>query len=350
MAVTTRKFGVLESGNEVTLYRITNASGAYVSIIDYGATIVEICVPDKNGKLTDVLLGCDDVHAYEHTSGYLGALIGRYGNRIGKGRFPLDGKTIQLECNDGNNHLHGGFKGFNFFSWDAEIVDGGVCFSRVSPDGEGNYPGTLNVKCTYTFDDDCALTLHYEASTDKLTACNLTNHSYFNLNGHNSGTILEHRVQILADQFTVVDTESIPTGELRAVEGTCFDFRTPKTVAEGMKCDCEQLRNTDGFDHNFVLSSETGVRKAARVVGPETGIAMEVYTDQPGVQFYIGNFLDGKMPIKGGDGAGYTRRMGLCLETQHYPDSVNHPEWPQPFLKPGEKYDTKTVYKFSVDK
>ena len=350
MAVTTRKFGVLESGKEVTLYRITNASGAYVSIIDYGATIVEICVPDKNGTLTDVLLGCDDVHAYEHTSGYLGALIGRYGNRIGKGRFPLDGKTIQLECNDGNNHLHGGFKGFNFFSWDAEIVDGGVCFSRVSPDGEGNYPGTLNVKCTYTFDDDCALTLHYEASTDKLTACNLTNHSYFNLNGQNSGTILEHRVQILADHFTVVDTESIPTGELRAVEGTCFDFRTPKTVAEGMKCDCEQLRNTDGFDHNFVLSSETGVRKAARVVGPETGIAMEVYTDQPGVQFYIGNFLDGKMPIKGGDGAGYTRRMGLCLETQHYPDSVNHPEWPQPFLKPGEKYDTKTVYKFSVDK
>lgn len=157
-------------------------------------------------------------------------------------------------------------------------------------------------------------------------------------------------MQILADQFTVVDTESIPTGELRAVEGTCFDFRMPKTVAEGMKCDCEQLRNTDGFDHNFVLSSETGVRKAARVVGPETGIAMEVYTDQPGVQFYIGNFLDGKMPIKGGDGAGYTRRMGLCLETQHYPDSVNHPEWPQPFLKPGEKYDTKTVYKFSVDK
>ena len=229
-------------------------------------------------------------------------------------------------------------------------MDGGVCFSRVSPDGEGNYPGTLNVKCTYLFDDDCALTLHYEASTDKLTACNLTNHSYFNLNGHNSGTILEHRVQILADQFTVVDTESIPTGELRAVEGTCFDFRTPKTVAEGMKCDCEQLRNTDGFDHNFVLSSETGVRKAARVVGPETGIAMEVYTDQPGVQFYIGNFLDGKMPIKGGDGAGYTRRMGLCLETQHYPDSVNHPESPQPFLKPGEKYDTKTVYKFSVDK
>lgn len=348
MAVTTRKFGVLESGQEVTLYRITNAIGAYVSIIDYGATIVELCVPDRTGKLVDVLLGCDDVHAYEHTSGYLGALIGRYGNRIGKGRFPLDGKMLQLELNDGNNHLHGGFKGFNYFIWDAQIVDGGVCFSRVSPDGEGNYPGNLSVKCTYTFSDDCQLKLHYEAETDKLTVCNLTNHSYFNLSGHNSGTIVNHEVQILADKFTVVDAESIPTGELRPVEGTCFDFRKPVVIAEGLKCDCEQLRNTGGYDHNFVLSDEPGMRKAASVYGPDTGIVMDVYTDQPGVQLYIGNFLDGTMPIKGGNGEGYQARTGLCLETQYYPDSVNHPEWPQPFLKPGEKYDTATVYKFSA--
>ena len=348
MAVTTRKFGVLESGKDVTLYRITNSRGAYVSIIDYGATIVELCVPDREGRLVDVLLGCDDVHAYEHTSGYLGALIGRYGNRIGKGRFPLDGKVLQLECNDGNNNLHVGFKGFNYFSWNAEIVDGGVCFSRVSPDGEGNYPGNLDVKCTYTFNDDCELKLHYEATTDKLTVCNLTNHSYFNLNGHDSGTIVDHTVQLLADRFTVVDGESIPTGELRSVEGTCFDFRTPKTIAKGLECDCEQLRNTGGFDHNYVLSDETGMRKAAEVTGPATGIVMEVYTDQPGVQLYIGNFLDGTMPIKGKSGAFYTKRMGLCLETQFYPDSVNHPEWPQPFLKPGEKYDTATVYRFSA--
>lgn len=348
MSVTTRKFGVLESGQEVTLYRITNASGAYVSIIDYGATIVELCVPDRNGKLVDVLLGCDDVHAYEHTSGYLGALIGRYGNRIGKGRFTLGGKTIQLELNDGNNHLHGGFKGFNFFMWNAQIVDGGVCFSRVSPDGEGNYPGNLSVKCTYTFSDECALKLHYEAQTDKLTACNLTNHSYFNLNGHNSGTVINHKVQILADKFTAVDAESIPTGELRPVEGTCFDFRKPVDIAEALKCDCEQLRNTGGIDHNFVLSSEQGIRKIASISGPETGIVMDVYTDQPGVQFYIGNFLDGSMPVKGGGGEGYKAREGLCLETQYYPDSVNHPEWPQPFLNPGDKYDTSTIYKFSA--
>lgn len=348
MAVTTRKFGTLECGAEVTLYRITNSKGAYVSIIDYGATIVELCVPDSTGKLTDVLLGCDDVHAYEHTSGYLGALIGRYGNRIGKGRFPLKGETLQLECNDGNNHLHGGFKGFNYFLWNAEIVDGGVCFSRVSPDGEGNYPGNLSVKCTYTFDDDCELKLHYEADTDKYTVCNLTNHSYFNLNGHDSGTIVDHTVQILADRFTVVDGESIPTGELRPVEGTCFDFRAPKTIEKGLECDCEQLKNTGGFDHNFVLSDEKGVRKAACVTGPKTGIVMEVYTDQPGVQLYIGNALDAKMPVKGVPGKFYTKRTGLCLETQHYPDSVNHTEWPQPFLAPGEKYDTVTIYKFSA--
>lgn len=350
MAVTKRKFGVLESGRDVTLYRITNVSGAYVSVIDYGATIVELCVPDRSGKLTDVLLGCDDVRAYEHTSGYLGALIGRYGNRIGRARFPLDGRTIKLEANNGRNHLHGGFKGFNFFSYAAEIRgDDSVCFSRVSPDGEGNYPGNLSVKCTYTFTDAFELKLHYEAVTDKKTVCNLTNHAYYNLNGHDSGTVLGHSVQILADRFTPVDGEAIPTGELASVEGTNFDLRRPRKISDALKPDCAQLRNTNGFDHNFVLSSAKGVRKGAEAYGEATGIAMEVFTDQPGVQFYIGNSLDEKMPVKGSNGTKYYgMRQGMCFETQYYPDSVNHPEWPQPILAPDEKYDTETIYKFSV--
>lgn len=349
MAVTTRKFGVLESGKEVTLYRITNASGAYVSIIDYGATIVEICVPDKNGKLTDVLLGCDDVHAYEHTSGYLGALIGRYGNRIGKGRFPLDGKTIQLECNDGNNHLHGGFKGFNFFSWDAEIVDGGVCFSRVSPDGEGNYPGTLNVKCTYTFDDDCALTLHYEASTDKLTACNLTNHSYFNLEGEGAGPVTDHVFEFNCDTFTVVDEKCIPTGEQRDVTGTPFDLRQPTRLADGLAQEetDEQLRFGKGFDHNFNINDpEAGLRFAVHVEAPVSGRTMDVFTDMPAVQFYCGNMLEGVNP--GACGRLYHKREGFCLETQYAPDSIHHPEFPDSVLRAGEKYDYLTIFSFDV--
>ena len=349
MSVVTQKpFGTLSTGEQVTEYKITNAKGAYVTIIDYGATITSICVPDKDGKLTDVLLGCDKVSAYEHTSGYLGALIGRYGNRIGKAHFPLNGKLIQLEVNDGNNHLHGGFKGFNYFMHKAEIVENGVRFSRVSPDGEGNYPGELSYCCTYTFDDDNSLALHYQAVSNADTVCNLTNHSYFNLNGHNSGTILNHCMQLFAERFTAVDGESIPTGELPPVDGTAFDFRKPRTIADAMAQDCQQLKNTGGIDHNFVLSAEKGMRKAAHVVADKSGITMDVTTDQPGVQLYIGNFLNGSMPIKGGDGSGYAQRTGFCLETQFYPDSVNHPEWPQPFLKAGEKYDTTTVYTFGI--
>lgn len=353
MSITRAPFGVTPAGETVDKYTLTNAHGASVSIITYGGTLQAICVPDKTGKLVDVCLGYETMSDYLRVPGYMGALIGRYGNRIAHSRFTLNGQEIVLNANEGANHLHGGLVGFNQKVWAAQPCEGdgqdSLALSIVSPDGEENYPGTLQVTVTYSFSDDGELTLHYEATCDKDTVCNLTNHAYFNLSGHNSGTVTGHMIQINADAFTVVDAACIPTGELRDVTGTPFDLRTPTKIADGLKngADDEQLGFGHGYDHNFVIAREgEGISKAVELYSPATGIMMETFTDLPGVQFYGGNMLDPDFPGK--DGRIYEKRDGLCLETQYYPDSPNQPTFPSCVLKAGEKYDTTTVYKFSV--
>lgn len=353
MSITRAPFGATPAGEAVDKYTLKNASGASVSIITYGGTLQSICVPDKTGKLVDVCLGYETMTDYLRVPGYMGALIGRYGNRIGASRFTLNGQEIVLNANEAPNHLHGGINGFNKKVWAAVACEGeGVdtlALTIISPDGEENYPGTLAVTVTYAFNDDNELSLHYEATTDKDTICNLTNHCYFNLSGHNSGTVTGHMMQINADAFTVVDAACIPTGELRDVTGTPFDLRTPTKIADGLKAGetYEQMVFGAGYDHNFVIAREgEGISKAVELYSPVTGIMMETFTDLPGVQFYGGNKLTPDFPGK--DGRIYEARDGLCLETQVHPDSPNHDNFPCCTLKAGEKYDTTTVYKFSV--
>ena len=344
-------------GKKTALFILKNQNGMEVCITNYGGRVVSLVVPDKEGKPTDVVLGFDNIRQYADTlnspSDY-GSTVGRYANRINDGKIVINGDTIQLRQNDtGNGAAHclhgGGNTGWMNKVYDADQPnDTTLVLTLVSPDGDNGFPGEVKAKATFTVLPDNTLDIVMEATTDKETVINMTNHSYFNLNGHNSGTILNHSMQLFAERFTAVDGESIPTGELPPVDGTAFDFRKPRTIADAMAQDCQQLKNTGGIDHNFVLSAEKGMRKAAHVVADKSGITMDVTTDQPGVQLYIGNFLNGSMPIKGGDGSGYAQRTGFCLETQFYPDSVNHPEWPQPFLKAGEKYDTTTVYTFGI--
>lgn len=353
MSITRAPFGVTPAGEAVDKYTLKNAGGASVSILTYGGTLQSICVPDKTGKLVDVCLGYETMTDYLRVPGYMGALIGRYGNRIGNARFTLNGQEIRLNANEAPNHLHGGLVGFNQKVWAAAPAEGegqdSLSLTIVSPDGEENYPGTLQVTVTYTFSDDNELSLHYEATTDKDTVCNLTNHAYFNLSGHNAGTVTQHFIQINADAFTVVDAACIPTGELRDVTGTPFDLRTPTKIADGLKhLDTdEQLGFGKGYDHNFVIAREgEGISKAVELYSPATGIMMETFTDLPGVQFYGGNMLDPDFPGK--DGRIYEARDALCLETQFFPDSPNQPGFPSCELKAGAKYDSTTVYKFSV--
>jgi aldose 1-epimerase len=353
-STTKKPFGKTPDGEPVDLYVLTNRGGAEVSITNYGGTVVSLKVPDRNGKFADVVLGYETVDGYANGKSYFGAIIGRYGNRIGHAQFVLDGKTYTLAKNNGENCLHGGIKGFNKAMWTAKILpakDGqSLELSYLSKDGEEGFPGNLKVSVIYTLTDTNALRIVYSATTDKPTVVNLTNHAYFNLAGQGSGDILGHVLTVHADKFTPVDAGLIPTGELRDVAGTPFDFRKPTAIGSRIDQDEEQLKLGGGYDHNFVLrrSSDIGESLAARVVDPTTGRVVEVWTTEPGVQFYTGNFLDGKSAGKGG--ATYPKRSAFCLETQHFPDSPNQPKFPSAVLNPGQRYHTITEYRFSTEK
>lgn len=330
---------------------LKNTKGMEVHVIPYGAIVTSIRVADRNGQFKDVVLGYDNPDDYVKNNGpYMGAIIGRYANRIAKGMFTLDGQTYRLATNNGPNHLHGGLKGFDKVTWIAEEfrnADGaGVIFRYTSSDEEEGYPGTLKAQVTYTLSDQNELIIDYSATTDKPTLVNLTHHSYFNLTGV-TRDVLDHEMTINADRYTPIDPTSIPTGEIANVEGTPFDFRKPMTIGSRIALDHEQLRNGNGYDHNFALNRQgDGLVNAARVYEPTTGRVMEVSTTEPGIQFYSGNFLDGS--IKGKSGIVYGRRFAFCLETQHFPDSPNRPEFPSTVLRPGSEYRSRTIYRFSV--
>ena len=347
-AIETADFGAA-AGKPVKLYTLTNASGAQVAITDYGGIVVSLRVPDRGGKLGDVVLGFDALDAYVADTPYFGALIGRYGNRIANASFMLNGKTFTPAKNNGPNALHGGVKGFDKVVWDAAPTEtgDGLTLAYVSADGEEGYPGELSVKVVYTWTDDNELHIAYEAVTDKPTVVNLTNHSYFNLKDAGASSALGHEVVIHADRYTPIDETLIPTGELAPVEGTPFDFRQAAAIGARIEEDHEQLRFGGGYDHNYVLNrGGEGLELAVTVYEPESGRVMEVLTEEPGVQFYSGNFLDGHHIGKGG--AAYERRSGFCFETQHFPDSPNQPGFPSTVLNPGETYSTATVYRFAT--
>lgn len=344
-------FGALADGKPISIYTMTNASGVEVRAITYGAIITAIRVPDRTGRFSDVALGFDSLDGYLKDPPYFGAVVGRYGNRIAKGRFTLDGKAYQLATNNGPNHLHGGRAGFDKVVWDGAPVESaagvGVRFTRTSPDGEEGYPGALKATVTYTLTDKNELVIDYLATSDKATPVNLTQHTYFNLAGE--GDILGHQLVLNADRYTPVDDTLIPTGELASVQGTPFDFRKPVAIGARINADNQQLKNGRGYDHNWVLNrSGAGLQHAVHVVEPKTGRTLDIATTEPGVQFYSGNFLDGTITGKGG--RVYALRNGLCLETQHFPDSPNHPNFPSTILQPGATYSSRTVMTFGVQK
>ena len=349
-----KSFGKLSNGEEVYFYTLTNKNGLKAEITNYGATVVSLFVPDKNGKLEDVVLGYDDVSGYEKGESYFGGIVGRYGNRIGKGKFSLDGTDYQLSINNGENHLHGGKLGFNKRVWQvvgAENKMGGsfIALKYVSVDGEEGYPGTVELTVNYQLSQENELWINYTATTDKNTILNPTHHSYFNLSGDPSKTILEHELMIDADKYTPVDKGLITTGELADVANTPFDFRKPKAIGKDIDADNLQIKFGLGYDHNWVLNKHPEqVFKFASVYEAVSGRLMEILTDQPGVQFYSGNFLDGKS--KGKHGVMYQYRTGFCMEAQKYPDSPNKPEWPSATLKASKKtpYRQTTIYKFST--
>jgi aldose 1-epimerase len=344
-------FGTTNDGVPVSIYTLKNSKGMEARITNYGGILVSLVVPDKSGKLDDIVLGYDSLSGYIKNSPYFGALIGRYGNRIAKGKFTLEGKEYSLAVNNGANTLHGGLKGFDKVVWDAKERKGksglSLVLTYLSKDGEEGYPGNLHVKVVYTLTDNNELKIDYTATTDKATVVNLTHHSYFNLAGAGKGDILSHEVMINASKFTPIDEGLIPTGELKDVAGTPFDFTKPAQIGSRINADDQQLKYGKGYDHNFVLErKDKGLSLAARAEEKTTGRVMEVFTTEPGVQFYSGNFLDGTNIGK--RGAAYKFRYGFCLETQHFPDSPNKPDFPSTELKPGKKYSTSTVYKFSV--
>ena len=347
-------FGKLKTGQEIDVYTLENINGLKTDIINYGAIQVSLLVPDKNGKFDDIILGFDEIDNYVTNNPYFGSIIGRCGNRIAKGKFSLDGKKFVLACNNNENHLHGGEKGFNNVVWDfvssKENKNGvSLTLSYLSKDGEEGYPGNLKVFVTYTLSNNDELVISYKAKTDKKTICNLTQHNYYNLSGHDSGDILSHKLMINADNFTPIDAVFIPTGKIKPVKGTNFDFTKPTAIGKNVKKDDEQLVFGKGYDHNFVLNKKGKKGEmtfAASVFEPNSGRFMEVFTEEPGLQFYGGNFLDGSNVGK--DGTVYNFRNAFCLESHHYPDSPNKPDFPSVVLKPGEEYSTKTIYKFSV--
>lgn len=337
---------------DTQLFTLTNGRGMKVKVSTYGGIITSILAPDKDGNFEDIVLGFDTLSKYSREHPYFGAIIGRYGNRIAGGKFTLNGKTYQLATNDGQNHLHGGDKGFDKVAWGAVLVEKngerGLQLKYVSPDGEEGYPGKLEVLVTYFLNNDNELKIEYQAKTDQPTIVNLTNHTYFNLTGNTRRDILNHTLLINAQEYLPVNDNLIPTGELRRVRGTPFDFTEPTRIGDRIDADDEQIRYGGGYDHCWVLNSRSGrgLTLAARLREPTSGRMLEVHTTEPGMQFYSGNFLDGSLIGKGG--VVYDRRYGLCLETQHFPDSPNQPDFPTTVLEPGKTYRSQTVYKFGL--
>jgi aldose 1-epimerase len=344
------KFQKEIDGKKTNLYVLKNKNGMQAAFTNYGGRLVSLLVPDSAGKPVDVVVGFDSVDGFVNsTEPYFGATIGRYGNRIAKGKFTLDGKQYTLATNNGQNTLHGGKKGFQYVVWDAAQPNPQtLVLTYLSKDGEEGYPGNLNVKVTYSLTDDNELKMDYEATTDKKTLCNLTNHAFFNLNGEGSGPILGHVLQIYADQYTPVDTTLIPLGKHADVKGTPFDFTTPETIGKRIEEPNDQLKAGKGYDHNYVLNGTEGLgmTHAATVKGDKSGIKMDIYTQEPGLQFYSGNFMQSKNVFKGGAKDDF--RTALALETQHFPDSPNQPSFPSTVLEPGKTYKTSSVYKFSA--
>ncbi len=343
-----QSFGKTADGQQVDLYVLTNKNGMEARITNYGGTMVSLKVPDRSGKLEDVVLGYDNLDGYASGKAYIGATVGRYANRIAHAAFTLDGVTYTLAKNDGDNHLHGGF---NKRVWTAKDVSSSAGqaleLTYLSKDGEEGFPGNLPIKVVYTLTDKNELKIDYSATTDKDTVLNLTNHAYFNLAGQGNGDVLQQQMMIRADRFTPIDATSIPTGELRSVKGTPFDFTRVTAIGARIDQDDQQLKMGKGYDHNWVLNNEKpgSLFLAAQAYDPHSGRVLEVLTTEPGIQLYTGNFLDG---IHGKDGKVYNRRFAFCLETQHFPDSPNHPNFPTTELKPGQHFESTTVYKFST--
>ena len=343
-SVTRQAFGKTSEGTPVDIYSVSDGK-IELRVMTYGAIIVSLRAPDRNGKLDDVVLGCDSVEKYEAQTAHFGGIVGRYANRIAHGSFQLDGHTYSIPKNDGDNSLHGGTRGFDKVVWTGKQISDGVELTYVSKDGDQGFPGTLTTTVRYILNES-ALRIEYSAVTDKDTVVNLTNHSYFNLKGQGNGDILGHVLKIDASRMTPVDATLIPTGELKSVEGTPLDFRAPHSIGERINADDAQLRLGRGYDHNFVLDhAPDKLTEAAEVYEPTTGRILRVLTTEPGLQFYTGNFLDGS--ITGKEGRVYNRRFAFCLETQHFPDSPNHPAFPSTELKPGQKFHSVTIFEFS---
>ena len=343
--ITQKPFGTLDDGREVSLFTLSNEHELEVNITNYGGIVTSIRTPDKNGDWDNVVLGFDSLKPYLEGTPYFGAIIGRYGNRIANGRFELSGTEYTLATNNGDNHLHGGIKGFDKVLWDAEPQpDGSLKLTYLSEDGEEGYPGNLKVEVVYALSNNNELKIRYRATTDKATPVNLTNHSYFNLSGEPENTILDHKLKINAQKYTPVNEDLIPTGELKPVEGTPFDFTSFHTIGERIG------QVPGGYDHNFVLKrstqSEDSLFHAATVRHPESGREMKVFTTEPGLQFYSGNFLDGSLTAP--DGSSMIKHAALCLETQHFPNSPNEPGFPTTILQPGDRYQTSTIYQFTT--
>ncbi|PKL83489.1 MAG: galactose-1-epimerase [Ignavibacteriae bacterium HGW-Ignavibacteriae-3] len=345
-------FGKLAGGEEVYEYKLKNSAGAEVKIINYGATVVSLMMPDRNGKIEDVVLGYDSLEGYVNDKSYFGSIVGRYGNRIDKGKFKLDGKEYHLTLNDGENHLHGGTLGFNKALWNVDSAtssDNGssITMSYLSKDGEEGYPGNVKLTVVYELNNDNELSINYTGTTDKPTILNPTHHSYFNLTGDPNNTILDHELMIDSDNITPVKKGLIPTGKFSTVENTPMDFSRGVRIGEFINADYAQIKLGFGYDHNWVLNKHQGLQsKVATVYEPKSGRVLEVFTDQPGMQFYSGNFLDGT--VKGKNGVVYKHRTGFCLEAQNYPDSPNHSNFPSARLEPGQTYRQTTVYRFAV--
>jgi aldose 1-epimerase len=348
-------YGKMPDGREALLFTMANSKGMTVSVTNYGGIVTSVKTPDRAGNIADIVLGFDEFAPYLKNPAFFGALVGRYANRIEGADFELNGKVYKLYKNEGNNHLHGGKQGFDKKLWDADIImEGGkekLELRYLSPDGEEGYPGNLDIKARYSLDEEGSLAIEYHAVSDADTVINLTNHSYFNLAGHGAGSILDHRMQIHAHRFTAIDEACIPTGEIRDVAGTPMDFTQMARIGGGLQREAEddQLAKGHGYDHNYVIDKKgKGLETAAEVYEPISGRRVSVFTDKPGIQFYAGNFLDGTITGKGG--AVYGKRSGLCLETQHFPNSVKLKHFPSPVLKAGESYNYTTVYRFSSDR